>query len=223
MVALDWWSRIIHPSGRSSPAEALRAAARSESGARGARFIPLLMGTAGELGHRPQFGAFEGLREDHASEDLARAVIEGIAFEVRRIADPVNTADHWRVLGGGTRGALLVQTLADVLGVRMTVLPSGSSASGAARLALSALGHTPGWSPADAYDVTPGYAHDYGPAFTEFCLSRALGDLLDHRQRRLFRWGDPDDPRTAGRRQVPGTRALRYLPAAALSVSMLAI
>jgi xylulokinase len=171
MVALDWWSRIIHPSGRSSPTEALRAAARSEAGARGVRFIPLLMGTADEPGRRPQFGAFQGLREEHAAEDLARAVIEGIAFEVRRIADPVNAADHWRVLGGGTRGALLIQTLADVLGVHMTVLPSGSSASGAARLALSALGHPPTWSPADAHDVTPGYAHDYGPAFAEFCLA----------------------------------------------------
>jgi sugar (pentulose or hexulose) kinase len=47
---------------------------------------------------------------------------------------------------GGTihPAALMVQTLADVLGVRMTVLPSGSSASGAARLALSTLGHPRG-------------------------------------------------------------------------------
>jgi hypothetical protein len=58
-----------------------------------------------------------------------------------------------------------------VLGLRMTVLPRGSSASGAARLALSALGHTSAWSPADAYDVTPGHGHDYGPAFAAFCLA----------------------------------------------------
>ena len=74
--------------------------------------------------------------------DMARAVLEGIAFEVCRVARtlPALSAGRptWRVFGGGARGELLVQTLADMLRADLQVIPQASSAHGAARLVADA-------------------------------------------------------------------------------------
>jgi xylulokinase len=142
-LCLDWWSRVAGR-GRARPAEVLRAAAASVPGARGVRFTPLLMGERDPVRGRPPLtGSLRGLRAEHTGADLARAVIEGIAFEIRRIARPVPSGgapQQWRVLGGGAKATLLVQTLADVLHQPLHVLPDASSAGGAAQLAWRGLG-----------------------------------------------------------------------------------
>jgi len=128
----------------------------------------------------PQTGSFYGLRAEHTGADLARAVIEGIAFEVRRIARSVPTPGpapdtalgpprRWRVLGGGTRAPLLVQTLADVLQEPLHLMPDASSAAGAARLALAGLGVGVPAAGEGGSGFQPDRGVDYDAAFGAYC------------------------------------------------------
>lgn len=180
-LCLDWWSRVVAGPRRARPAEVLRAAAASEPGARGVGFVPLLMGERDPAPRRPpQTGSFYGLRAEHTGADLARAVIEGIAFEVRRIARSVPTPGpapdtalgpprRWRVLGGGTRAPLLVQTLADVLQEPLHLMPDASSAAGAARLALAGLGVGVPAAGEGGSGFQPDRGVDYDAAFGAYC------------------------------------------------------
>jgi sugar (pentulose or hexulose) kinase len=81
--ALDWWSRIA---ARGRVGEVVTSAGDSPPGARGVRFVPLLMGSRDPGRSGGGTGAFLGLREEHTAADMARAVLEGIAFEVCRVA-----------------------------------------------------------------------------------------------------------------------------------------
>lgn len=140
MVAVDWWGRVTR---NGQAGEIAEQAAASEAGARGAMFIPLLMGSREPRSGAPHSGSFLGLRADHTASDLARAVLDGVAFEVRRVADTLPPADghgrRWRVFGGGSRSPILVQILADILGTELELVPGASSARGAARLLATAL------------------------------------------------------------------------------------
>jgi len=138
-MALDWWSRIA---GNGLVSDIVHKASSSVSGANGARFVPLLLGSRDKTG-RNSAGSFHHLRADHEPSDLARAVLEGIALEIRRIAENLPSADttneKWRVFGGGSRGALFVQIVADVLQKPLQIIANASSARGAARLLGTAL------------------------------------------------------------------------------------
>jgi len=173
---LDWWSRIT-AQGRVN--DVLTRAAGSPPGARGARFVPLLMGSRDPGQTGGDTGAFLGLREDHTADDLARAVLEGIAFEVGRVARTLPALrtgrPSWRVFGGGARGGLLVQTLADVLRTGLQLVPLVSSARGAARLVADAL-HTPlPASPVRDRPVAPSDAIDYTSYLAEYEAYRDAG------------------------------------------------
>jgi xylulokinase len=101
-------------------------------------------------GHGPRTGqngaAFVGLRTAHTRADLARAVLEGTAFEIerlRRTAEAANRSavDRLVAVGGGTRLASWLQIKADVSGVPIEVLPQREAALlGAALLAGRAAG-----------------------------------------------------------------------------------
>lgn len=170
MVALDWWSRVT---GHGHAGEVVRQAAASEAGAHGAVFIPLLIGSRELGGGGPHSGSFLGLRADHTAADLARAVLEGVAFEVRRVADALPPAPgggrRWRVFGGGSRSPLLVQILADVLGADLEMVPGASSARGAARLLAAALNMALPEPAANGRRLTPSpLASDYQTAYAAY-------------------------------------------------------
>jgi xylulokinase len=175
---LDWWSRIA-AAGRVG--EVVTQAADSAPGARGVRFVPLLMGSRDPGPDSGATGSFLGLRDDHTTADMTRAVLEGIAFEVGRVARTLPAlraaTPSWRVFGGGVRGTLLVQTLANVLRVGLQVIPQASSARGAARLVAEAVG-APLTDPLDRPDlgalVTPSETVDYGPHLVEYEAYRAV-------------------------------------------------
>ena len=72
------------------------------------------------LQYPEEVGSCLGLRETHSRGHLFRALIEGIAFDLKRgltiIEDALNTrVTQLRVGGGGARSSLVVQILADVM------------------------------------------------------------------------------------------------------------
>lgn len=94
-------------------------AAAVPAGCRGLLFLPYLMGERSPHWNPAARGVFLGLTLTHGRAELIRAVLEGVAFNLRIILDafvrqgvPVPSI---RVIGGGAKGALWCQILADVM------------------------------------------------------------------------------------------------------------
>jgi len=91
--------------------------------------------------------AFIGLSDRHDRNDLAYAVLEGVAAGVARAVGILQRAgcplDELRVSGGGARLAMLGQLKADLLGRPVLHLEGDASATGAALLGASSAGYGP--------------------------------------------------------------------------------
>jgi xylulokinase len=89
----------------------------SRPGANGLLFLPYLLGERSprwDLGAR---GAYVGLSVSTSRGDMARAVMEGVALNLKIILDILNGAceiDKVTMIGGGAKGALWLQILSDV-------------------------------------------------------------------------------------------------------------
>jgi sugar (pentulose or hexulose) kinase len=123
-------------------------AARSVPGANGVTFLPYLSsGEQGPLWDATLRGAILGLTLGHGQQDLARALVEGIAIETRRCVDVLNEAGppvrEITAAGIGATSPLWWQLLADVAGCVVTVPAANSglvSAFGAALIGAQAVG-----------------------------------------------------------------------------------
>ena len=139
-------------------------AARSPPGARGLTFTPFLGGgEQGALWNPTLRSSLQGLTLEHTPDDIARAFLEGVAFEIRRCIEVLaETAPIENVVVSGplvARPASL-QLLVDALDrpVRPCELTS-AAAIGAARCAGALAGNLQLRSPpAGAAPVTPGPA-----------------------------------------------------------------
>ena len=117
----------------------------------GILYFPYLSGKGSPVagGGAASMGAFLGLSAAHTRADLARAVLEGTAYEIerlRRAAEAVNGTpiDKLVAVGGGTHLPSWLQIKADVSGVPMEVLPQREATLlGAALLAGRAAGLAP--------------------------------------------------------------------------------
>ncbi|MGQ9486629.1 MAG: gluconokinase [Armatimonadota bacterium] len=99
------------------------AEAVSDSG--GLFFLPFLSGERNPQIGNSASGVFFGLRGYHARGHIVRAVMEGVCFALRIVADALQqngvTPKEVRIGGGGSRSALWMQTMANVLGVPLQV------------------------------------------------------------------------------------------------------
>ncbi len=88
---------------------------------------------------------FVGLADRHGREELAYAVLEGVAFSVAEIIEILVAAgapcEELRVAGGGTRLSTLGQIKADALDVPVLHLEADTAPVGAAMLAAHAAGY----------------------------------------------------------------------------------
>ena len=120
-------------------------ASRSPPGARNLQFMPWLMG---ECVPRPVAGnhaGFFGLEAHHTCDDMTRAILEGIALNIKWAHTKVIKYVHHgnlRTMGGGANSPVWCQILADVLGQPVIRLqhPRFACAAGAAMLATTAIG-----------------------------------------------------------------------------------
>ncbi|MFH1532687.1 MAG: FGGY-family carbohydrate kinase [Pseudomonadota bacterium] len=113
----------------------------------GAVFVPHLAGVGSPDHLGAARGALVGLSLSHGRAAMARAVYEGVAWEMRRILDAMETGGPRRrlvVSGGVSTGRLMPRLLADLTG-RSLVLREVSDASllGAAALAWTGAGRFP--------------------------------------------------------------------------------
>lgn len=130
-----WLSKVL---GRPQ-SELFDLAAQSVPGARGVRFMPALSGAMAPRWNDVVRGGFVGLGMNHGPEDMARAVLEANVFAFRDIYDrlrSMNLAHSVRMVGGGSRSDLWVQTKATACNTAVHKVSSAeTSAVGAAMLA----------------------------------------------------------------------------------------
>ena len=89
----------------------------SPAGANGIIFLPYLLGERSPRWNPNAKGAFIGLDLSHKREDIVRAVLEGISLNLGIILDIFRqhvTIDSVTVIGGGAKGKVWRQMLADV-------------------------------------------------------------------------------------------------------------
>jgi len=120
----------------------------SPIGANGLVLIPHLVGAGAPHWNPLAKGVLFGLALGHQRKDLYRAVLEGVAFEIRKNIDVFKdigiSPKELKVTGGGSRSDLWNQIYADVLGITCVrnVIEEATSL-GAAILAASGAGIFP--------------------------------------------------------------------------------
>ena len=99
--------------------------ADSPPGANGLVFLPYLMGERTPRWNPNARGAFIGLTLAHKRADILRAVLEGVTYNLCIIADIFRSHvpfDSVTVIGGGAKGAVWRQMMADIYNCRIQKL-----------------------------------------------------------------------------------------------------
>jgi xylulokinase len=106
----------------------------SPVGAKGLLYLPYLLGERSPRWNTKARGAFIGLDIRHTRADMLRSVLEGITLNLRVILDAFiaqgASIAAMRVIGGGAKGKLWNQIMADIYGVpvqRLNVLEEATS------------------------------------------------------------------------------------------------
>jgi len=109
-----------------SPYEIINAKiATSPPGANGLIFLPYMLGERTPRWNPNARGAFIGLTLAHTRADMLRAVLEGVTYNLCIIADIFRAHvpfDALTVIGGGAKGAIWRQMMADIYGLRIRKL-----------------------------------------------------------------------------------------------------
>ena len=146
-------AQILH----TSPYELMNdRAAQSPPGAHGLLFLPYLMGERSPYWNPKARGAFVGLTIRHTHADMLRAVLEGVTMNLCMTLDAFRAqgarVTAMRLIGGGAKGRLWNQIMADVYGIpvhRLAILDEATS-MGAALAGGVGVGLYPGFEMAAA-------------------------------------------------------------------------
>jgi Sugar (pentulose and hexulose) kinases len=121
------------------------AAAMRPPGAGGLIALPFFMGARATRWNPRARGVLFGLTLEHTRADVARSLMEGVAYEIAACLEVLRRAGHTpqaiRVLGGGAKAGLWNQIKADITGLGIEVpRVTEAAALGAAILAGTAVG-----------------------------------------------------------------------------------
>lgn len=166
------------------------AAAGAPPGSGGTIFLPWLNGSVVPCENPHVRGGFVNLSIGTRRRHLARAIMEGLAFNSRWTREPAEKMmgrpfTRFLFSGGGALSDLWAQIHADILGVPIHQVdePLTSTARGTALLALTALGHL-------AVDRLPAMV-PIRHVFEPDGANRAVYDRLYGQYRRLFTRNKP--------------------------------
>ncbi len=157
-AALEWLKGILYPDeyakGKTSGelyADMDRMAAQSPPGSNRVIFTPWLYGERSPINNPCLRGQVFNIELDTNRADLCRAVMEGVAFNIRwgmqyveklSLKKSRQSTDEVRLIGGGSKSAIWCRIFADVLQkpVVQMMNPQMACAQGAATIAMVALG-----------------------------------------------------------------------------------
>lgn len=151
--ALNWLAGLLAGAapGTSPHAELDRQAAAIPAGSDGLICLPYFLGEKTPIHDPMARGAYVGLSLSHTSAHIWRATLEAVAFGFRHHVDVLEEIGHaprrFIASDGGTRSALWMQIMADVLGQPLHLLgQSHGSAVGAALVAAIGAGLITDWA-----------------------------------------------------------------------------
>jgi xylulokinase len=123
-AALDWMCDALL-GGRWTLEQLLAEAAAVPAGAEGLVFLPYLAGERAPIFDATARGVLFGFQLRHARGHAVRAVLEGAAFAIRHVAEPIIAADvavtELRLAGGPSRSDLWAKIKADVTGFTVAI------------------------------------------------------------------------------------------------------
>ena len=93
---------------------------KSPAGAQNLIFLPYMLGERSPRWNPDTSAAFLGIKPEHEKKDYVRAVIEGIAMNMELILEAYRKQakiEQMNLTGGGAKGEVVAQILADVLNV----------------------------------------------------------------------------------------------------------
>ncbi|MHB0859105.1 MAG: FGGY-family carbohydrate kinase [Anaerolineae bacterium] len=145
---LAWLADLLWPDGQWNGAQALQAltdaAASSPRGAQGLYVLPHLAGAGSPERHSSARGVFVGLSLSQSRADLARAALEGLAYELRWLWEALerfsgHPIEQVITAGGGARNAFWSQIKSDVTGRALTI-PQHTEAAALGAALLAGIG-----------------------------------------------------------------------------------
>jgi xylulokinase len=189
-ASLAWLRRILEGAG-GMPLDydvITSRAGQSPIGARGVRFYPHLSGATAPSWHADARGAFCGLALSTTLDDCARAVLEGVALQVRANLDAMTELgvrpSSLRVFGGGAKSSLWREILAAATGLPImhSDLVEAAVLGAAALAALGAgLWTSPSagvaalrrWGGEQRVQPAAAAVEAYDRVYTEYCATEA--------------------------------------------------
>lgn len=153
-TALEWVAATVGAGDRAALAALVEEAGRVEAASEGLFFLPYLLGERAPLWDPNVRGTFIGLGRHHRPEHLARACLEGVAFNLygtllalAEIGGPIDAID---AIGGGARSDAWLRVMADTWGlpVRRRSIVDEANSLGAAVVGGVAVGLIEDWSAA---------------------------------------------------------------------------
>ena len=177
--ALEWLSEAVAGPNGTAIKELVSEAADAPPGSDGVVFLPYLVGRGSPTPDPRATGALVGLRPHHRRPHLVRAVLEGVAFGLRDVAEALASLGfgvrRLLVTGGGAESVAWRGIVADVLGVPARH-SAGDANLGSAIVLAVGLGLEPDLEsaarallgPADTIPVTPASAEVYEAAYAAY-------------------------------------------------------
>ncbi len=136
-----WYRDTI---GRESFAQLNVPAERIAPGCEGLMFHPYLNGELSPYNDPDLRGSYTGISARHTTAHFTRATLEGVAMSLRDCANTLNELGvqmkRVRIIGGGAKGLLWRQIVADVLGMTLEKVKVDDSSFGSAMLAAVGIG-----------------------------------------------------------------------------------
>ena len=129
-------------------------------------FLPYLVGTSAPEFDSDAKGVFWGLRQEHDAIDMAGAIMEGVAYVLKKNCDHIVDCgmplSYIIATGGGSKSAIWCQMYADITGLPV-LIPGEKEAAclGAAMIGAVADGRFASY--ADAADQLITFPHRYTP------------------------------------------------------------
>lgn len=175
-VSLEWFRRSCMPEVSYDQINAVLAQ-RSNTPI---LFLPYLVGT-----NAPEFdsnatGVFWGLRQEHDAYDMARAVMEGVSFVLRKNCDYMAKAglspSSIIATGGGAKSAIWCQMQADINGLKVRI-PAEKEAACLGAAIVAAVSDSRYHSLQEAVDSLVAFSTEYTPnisaqveeKYSQFC------------------------------------------------------
>jgi xylulokinase len=188
----DWEKHIAGESGRDPYEVITETIADVPAGANGVTFLPYLQGAIGARMNSKAQACFVGMSLGTSKADMARAVLEGICFEMREIVEAQKAAGiditTIRLTGGAAKSPLWCQMLADIFQVPIELLQTSETGClGAAMYAGVGVGLYPDTRAAAAravkvtkrYEPNPDNKDAYDVPFARFSkIYDALNDTI---------------------------------------------